>query len=292
MSVPDVMPVDLALVQPLEPEELAAFMAWADQTAADAGVEPLELVQHVAEVAMAPDFDPGPVGDDMPAPARAGARWRIRSAEEAEWAMRHLAAADANLELLKSQRDAYVAKITAWHLAAMREPNRSAAFFRAHLEAWGVEQRELHPKVATIPLPSGAIATTTHKPAVQVLDDEAVAEWAEATLPAMRADELVKLTTKVYIGELRKEVAITDMPTGRHWVSLSCGCSMSTDEVEDCAALVGLELDCDANPEHGTQVVQSCEPELEPAAIDADGGRVPGTIVEPQHVTAKAKPSL
>lgn len=116
--------------------------------------------------------------------------WTITDAGSADWAMRHLAQAEAELAALAERATVWAVKIEAWFDTASSNPRRSADFFRAHLEAYALAQREESGgKVKTITLPSGKIATRPGSgPKVRVGDPEAFKAWALANPdhPAVR----------------------------------------------------------------------------------------------------------
>lgn len=121
-------------------------------------------------------------------------RWSVRSAGEAEWAMAHLAAAQAQIDAADEQRQLWQAKLDDWYRSATADARRSVEFFGFHLELYGAALRDdetnRHPsgdrskdKVKTIHLASGTVSTRVASPQVVIVDESALIEWAEhATL--------------------------------------------------------------------------------------------------------------
>lgn len=124
-------------------------------------------------------------------------RWRIRTDDDAEWALRHLAEARAELERLRQQSLRWQERIEAWFRQAAREPARRAEFFQAHAEWYGRRCRAEGRK--SVKLPSGTIATRSTPAAAVIADPVALVEWAREALP-----EAVRVREDVLVSTLRK----------------------------------------------------------------------------------------
>jgi hypothetical protein len=121
-------------------------------------------------------------------------RVELEDPAHAEWALRHLARADAHLEAVRAQRDQWVREIDAWAESESKRAAAGAVWFRHLLESYGRAAREADPKRATIHFPSGVIETTLRKPAARVVDDEALVDWALAfAKPAVVATTTYKV---------------------------------------------------------------------------------------------------
>lgn len=142
----------------------------------------------------------------------------------AEWAMRHVAAIDVELEGLVARRDEWAAKIDRWFAHGSHRLLRRRAFFVAHLIAYGQARRDANPKAPkTLSLPSGRITSQDVAPVVTAVDDEKLAVWLRERelLITPDGDDVVKVTTKVYERPLRKVLqvagggaAVVIVPTG------------------------------------------------------------------------------
>ena len=147
----------------------------------------------------------------------------------AEWAMRHVAQIDVELGSLAERRDQWAAKIDRWFDQASGTLLRRRSFMVAHLIAYGAARRDADPKAPkTLSLPSGRITSRDVKPAVKVTDDEALAAWLKERelLVGPDGDELVKITTKVYVSPLRKIL----QPAGHGLVIVPTGEGLKPDE--------------------------------------------------------------
>lgn len=131
-------------------------------------------------------------------------RWRINDDESAEWAFRHLAEAEANLEALRLRADAWAEKIQRWFEQAAREPARSAEFWTAHLE-WYARRLRSEAGRKSVKLPSGALSTRTVAAAAEIADEEALIAWASENCP-----ELIRIREDVQVSTLREHVALEE----------------------------------------------------------------------------------
>lgn len=276
-----ILPPELTINPPLTPVEVDEVRTFIDTLAFDSGLSPVEMAAEVVEHA-------GPPEESEPA-LPAGAYWRIQNDDEAEWAMRHLAEAEANRRAILEQQEAYIARIEEWTRNALRAPQRDISFFGGHLEAYALELRRRNPKHATLTLPSGAVRTTKASPKIAVEDDETVATWGRETLADDVYPTVVK--SKVLLTGLKALGTITSRVTGRWVVEVDCGCSETVGSSDQAAALSGTEMLCPADPEHGTVAVTAVWEETEPCVVDGAGQVIPGTAVTPEHITAKATPS-
>lgn len=276
-----ILPPELTINPPLTPAEVDEVRTFIDTLAFDSGVSSVEFAAEVVEHAGPPE--------DADAALPAGAYWRIQNDDEAEWAMRHLAEAEANRAAILKQQEAYIERIETWTKNALRAPDRDRAFFSGHLEAYALERRRRNPKDATLVLPSGTVRTTKASPKLAVEDDETVATWGRETLADDVYPTVVK--SKVLLTGLKALGSITSRVTGRWVAVLSCGCEQTTTP-EEATELEGSEILCPVDPEeHGTVDVTAVWEETEPCVVDGAGQVIPGTTVTPEHITAKATPA-
>lgn len=205
-------------------------------------------------------------------------RWTVTDDGSAEWAMRHVAAAEAELRTLREQADAWAYRIHQWYEQRAKPLQATKGFMAAHLERYALERRLANPKAKTLTLPSGKVATTYVAPKVEVDDADAVVAWAEANGLA----EVVRVRKEPKVSELRRHVTVAEVTVG--WdVYASCGC-------------VYAELGTDPPPvgagcaSCGDGQVSTLVPtEGRLVAMDAEGHPVPGAVVAPERTTATAK---
>lgn len=198
MSLPEPLPIPAALAvdePPISDGDLAQLFDAAVALAADCAIDPDAAVEQLAADETAP-------------------RWAISDLGGAEWAMRHVAEADAELASLGAQRDEWVRRIGAWFDQATAGQLARRAFFAGHLERWGVAQRLATGK-ATFTVPSGVVRTRETKPKVAVRDEAAIIEWADSVLDAeaaaLVAPQPAPPARKVYVQPLRDVVTITEV---------------------------------------------------------------------------------
>lgn len=183
-------------------------------TALFAGADPLENPDAPAAAHLLPDEVRRP--------------WLVDDGA-AEWAMRHVAQIDVELRALAERRDQWAAKIDRWFDQASGTLLRRRSFMVAHLIGYGAARRAADPKAPkTLSLPSGKITSRDTKPAVRVVDDEALAAWLteRELLTGPDDDPLVKITTKVYVAPLRKIL----QPAGAGLVIVPTGEPLKPDE--------------------------------------------------------------
>ena len=154
----------------------------------DAGASPL-LAEH----------------DEDSYAARA-ARWEITDQGAATWAMRKLAAAQAEAARILEQYDREKKRLDAWLVRATRPHANTSEFMQDRLERWALAQREANPKQATFHTPAGSVETRVPSSPwkVEVADKEALLQWALAN----QRDDLIRPTLAT-VTEIRKRVALS-----------------------------------------------------------------------------------
>lgn len=219
-------------------------------------------------------------------------RWSIDGVATAEWAMAKLAAYDGRIAEAQQQAEAWRARVDEWEREQVARSAPHAAFFAGHLERYALERRE-ETGEKTLHLPSGKVPTVEHRPKVAVEDDLAVAHWAALALSEDDRERVVKTTVKAMLGELRTVVALVEVPD--EVVMANCGCIVDLSghaeanaEWEPDEFVIGSVTAC---PSCGAQSLVGGWLSTHLEVRDAKEGRpVPGTRVEPGHVTAKAVP--
>lgn len=234
---------------------------------------PFDDEQLAAQLAqLFPDAGEAPAADDEDAPPLA--RWVPTDEREAEWAMRKLAEAQAEIERRQLHLQGYIDEMQGWFERVTREPQRVARAMEAKLVLYALSER-VENKRATIQLPSGVAKTTKTGGTVKVIDPHAVhAFLAEHLL----ADELALLSPpqdpKIAARELTKATKIVERLEPRQRCS---GCEVYDDDPVGCSCPLG----------------PTWEPSerVEKVAVLADlGYPVPGVIITPEGYSPKATP--
>lgn len=134
-------------------------------------------------------------------------QWRIEDDSAAEWAMRRVAAFDAEVSSMAERADEWATRIRAWFENGTRPLARRRAFFVAHLERYATVRREQTGK-ATLNLPSGKVSTRSAGAAVVVADEAAVIAWAKANLDDVTRETVIKVAESILVSGLREVVSI------------------------------------------------------------------------------------
>lgn len=233
--------------------------------------------------------------------------WRVTDDNAAEWAMRKLAAVDAEASEVHDQAAAWRDEIDRWQDERLRPLTARREFFVAVLVDYLARLRDTDPKVKTRKLPSGTIRSTSSGAKVDVADADAVIAWAESELDTDEAALVVRKSCQ--LSELRKVATVSEHETGVRYVArLACGHYVveviadderdpdapidSDAELSSLGSLVpieGDERDCfECPPDESAQYVESVErePVVELVVRDNDTGQiVPGATVRPAAVT-------
>ena len=139
-------------------------------------------------------------------------RWAPVDDRGAEWAMRKLAAAAADVETMSIERDRMINEIVTWFEARTKRSRDEVAHWEAVLFQYGVDQHEDHGR-KTIDLPSGKITSSDRREtaAPEIIDPAAAAAWAVETLDADTVGEVVPpQPPKVLVSKLKDHVEIVD----------------------------------------------------------------------------------
>lgn len=228
-----------------------------------------------------------PVDDDEdPAtltPLAQAARWTIGSDGEAEWAMAHLAAAEAQQQAVKDQAALWQAKLDAFVRSGLAAPARTIAFFTDRLEQWGRARRAANPDVKTLRYASGVVKTTMPSgPKVIVVNEQAVIDWSH------RATVVVDAAAAPPSWQCAVDVPDAESDTGhtrKYEGPLSDLCvtvreSLRVSDLRDHVFPVWVDLATDADPDAGGEW----------RVVTFAGELVPGCDVEPPEASATAKP--
>lgn len=276
------MPPELAEPEPGADAWLEQAMAYTVALATEAGVDADSMGAQLAE---APD-------DGMPERAK---RWAIANAGDAEWAMRHVAVADAELATLRAHTIEWAGRIGAWFDNAAKPLLATKGFMGAHLERFALQLREANPKRKTLSLPAGKVGTTYTAPKVEIADDDAVVAWADEV---GLADEVVRVKREPKVSLLREHVTIVERAVGITVVD-EAGCAVKLADGSLALPEVGAEWRCPQCAE-STVVAAVMVDAYQTIAVPTarmDGlpphgplpDPVPGTYVAAEKVTAKVQ---
>lgn len=242
-----------------------------------------------AELMPAP-FDPDliPPEDLEPLPPEVEA-WEVHDTGAAEWAMRLLAAYNAEGQAIIDQAALYQEQINLWERHELARIVRKAEFFKGHLERFGLDWRDNTGR-PTLSLPSGEVKTTKSPARIKITDEDAVLAWARA-LPPVEAE--LAAPRKVSLSGVQGLCVITEVVV-RADVYLTCGCivdwqpyTWGNPEWNHVPPAPLTLLTC---PEcHSDTAVGQCLPEVE-QVVTYQGKPVSGLGVEPEHVNVKVKP--
>ena len=145
-----------------------------------------------------------------------GTGWRVRTDDDAEWALRKIGAARAELAELEAKAKRWADKIASWFEQAAKDPERTAEFFTAQVERYAMAERREHDR-KSVKLPSGKFSTRSVPLALEIDDDEALVEWAVDNLP-----DAIRVREDVQVSTLRAHVPIVDIDGGV-WVDVDTG---------------------------------------------------------------------
>ena len=213
-------------------------------------------------------------------------RWSITQDNEAEWAMRKLAEAEAEIAAVEAQAVEWKAQVDDWLATVRRRPEGTARFMRERLEAYALRERAEADR-ATVPLPSGKVATRESKAKASICDPPDLLAWL-ADHP--KAD--IAAPRKPLISEVRKIVEVVELPAIID-VGLACGCVLAGVELEGGPpADPPDEGDLDQCPEHGEQAIVDVRVVFAEWWPVEPGTKipVPGLEIEPPSYTVTVTP--
>lgn len=282
MAMPAVpLPLPPELASP-EPDADAWVPALADALVAmadDAGMDP-----DAAGAMLADDTAEGNADHAANVPERAR-RWQVTDDRSAEWAMRHVAQAEAELAQLRAQADEWRQRIDTWFVQRARPLQATVGFMAGHVERYALAKREANPKAKTLTLPSGVVRTSYVAPKVEVADPDEVVAWAKR----VGATLVVKTKEEPLVSQLR-EVAGPGLVWTDAELVLACGCIVAAP-----TSITGMPMGWPASEPWAcsacgaTTVGEVRHVAVREAVVDARGWPVPGTFVAPERVTAKAQ---
>jgi hypothetical protein len=154
-----------------------------------------------------------PIPHPMSSASRAYA-WRIEDDNSAEWAMRHVAAANREIADAEAKAQHWVEQVTDWLTAQRRRPAAKIVFFENHLNRYQRARREADPTAKTLSLPSGVVRSTMHADTVKIVGKDAYVAWAETNAPETLKAHPQPVADKVQDRFKIKDGQIVDATTG------------------------------------------------------------------------------
>lgn len=151
-------------------------------------------------------------------------RWKITGDRSAAWAMRQLAARNAEIDRIEGlARDEYD-RIDAWAADASHGARADAEFFAAHLKAYYADLYDADPKLPkTYPIPGGKLQRRKNPDRVEVTDEDAFVGWA---LDSHQFDLLNVKPLKSVISDAAKSKHVVVTQDGAIVVDTSTGETM------------------------------------------------------------------
>lgn len=145
--------------------------------------------------------------------------FRLDNDRHAEFYMRKLAAADAELAGLDTLAGEWIAGITAWRRAAGGRVDRRRTWWVAHLEDYARRRRaerlaadKKDPRAKTLILPSGKVSTSRQEPKPKIVDPIAVIDWLRRRAVEHNVDAVdagwLKVETTPVAAEVKKLLTI------------------------------------------------------------------------------------
>lgn len=146
------------------------------------------------------ELEPFPewTGDDGPEPEPEG--WTVDDDTSAEWALRQLGRAKAELAALDDHARAETDRVKAWRAAAGSDAERRAAVMESHLNGYARRLRDRG--VATRKLVAGEVGTRKTPDKVEVVDEAAFVEFVRR----VERFDLVEFSARALLVPLRKAV--------------------------------------------------------------------------------------
>lgn len=130
--------------------------------------------------------------------------WQIDTVRMAEWAMRKVSQAEAEIFDAKQHAEYWHHEIDEWLIKATSRAQTTSRFLGHHLEEFALAVRITSDhKLKTVELPAGVVNTRADKAKVVVVDETKLIEWCEVNLNAA-----VKIDKSILVSELRKHVEI------------------------------------------------------------------------------------
>jgi hypothetical protein len=136
-----------------------------------------------------PRYDDWAAQDDSDAGAfaeRTEENWQVTDDAGANWALRKIARAEAEIARVEAVAYEEVARITQWKADTVRGPKDDIGFFKAHLVDYRRRLEDADPQLPkTYKLPAGDLTRRKGATRIEVTDEAAFVAWAEANDPSL-----------------------------------------------------------------------------------------------------------
>lgn len=129
-------------------------------------------------------------------------KWQIDDEKKADWALRKIREAEAQIEQVKRFAEERIAEIEAWVERTTASEQRTIDFMTSQLELYHRKLFEENPRLKTIKLPSGELQLRKAQPQY-ARNDEQLAAWLKVRYP-----ELVKVKETPDWNEAKKRFPI------------------------------------------------------------------------------------
>lgn len=132
-------------------------------------------------------------------------RFTVTNIEQANWALRKIAAAQAAMAEREALAQVEIERIKLWLEGETKSLKETVSFFESLLLEYHIAELAKDSKAKTIKLPHGILKMRKQQPEY-VRDDDVVKEWAQANKP----DVLVPQPPKLDWTSLKKSLQVSD----------------------------------------------------------------------------------
>lgn len=133
--------------------------------------------------------------------------------DQVEWALRRMARAQRNLDVVAARRAEMVDQIDTWFTNETYADRHTVERLTGIVQRYALARRTEHPDgPATYSFPSGSVPTRrTKEPAIVIDDEKALIAWLLKTQPDMARD-VCRFDVHPRISDLRERLRIVDSP--------------------------------------------------------------------------------
>lgn len=285
---------------PLSDDQLEAYFDWDNLPEEAPTVEPSDTQPDKVLLALGPDANIFTTQDDADATvarwntADAARRWEITDRTSAEWAMRKLVRAEADLRTLAADVGEWRRQLDVYEANARRKPERVKAFMEHHLIEYLRRLRREDPKHKSEALPSGEITSRKVGATLEVTNADAFLAWAKKWLKAAVRVKEEPAKVEIKKAVVWRDVLVPDFGEFGDVVYEVQGTLVAYPALSDASSLR------DSNPANLVNYHAERAPVVLLAATQTpedEGGHnayllVPGLVEVPEHVNYDVKPIL
>jgi hypothetical protein len=132
--------------------------------------------------------------------------WKITDDGAADWALRKLLRAKAEVDKIRLMAQDRIDTIRQWQATVSGPPIGQVAHWRGLLEEYALRRRQETGK-PSVKLPNGTLATTEHKATVEITSPEHLLAWLGKNLPLREV--WCKITVEPQVSRLKDQVLAT-----------------------------------------------------------------------------------